>query len=63
VNLPHWEGWHLIGRYESDVGSWLLHHKGEALLLEVPEGPARYSGRSLRVERGRGIGTLPTLSS
>jgi hypothetical protein len=38
VNLPHWEGWHLIGSYESDVGSWLLHHHGEALLLEVPEG-------------------------
>ncbi len=36
--LPHWEGWHLIGAYESDVGSWLLHHNGEALLLEVPEG-------------------------
>ena len=36
--LPHWEGWHLTGRYESDVGSWLLHHDGEALLLEVPEG-------------------------
>lgn len=31
-------GWHLIGRYESDVGSWLLHHGGEAMLLEVPEG-------------------------
>ena len=38
VNLPHWEGWRLIGSYESDVGSWLLHHHGEALLLEVPEG-------------------------
>jgi hypothetical protein len=38
VNLPHWEGWHLIGQYESDVGSWLLHNDGEALLLEVPEG-------------------------
>jgi len=38
VNLPLWEGWHLIGSYESDVGSWLLHHQGKALLLEVPEG-------------------------
>jgi hypothetical protein len=38
MNLPHWEGWHLIGAFESDVGSWILHHEGEALLLEVPEG-------------------------
>ena len=38
MNLPHFEGWHLIGRYESDVGSWLLHDDGEAMLLEVPEG-------------------------
>jgi hypothetical protein len=38
MNLPHWSGWHLIGRYDSDVGSWILHHEGEALLLEVPEG-------------------------
>ena len=38
MNLPHWDGWHLIGRYDSDVGSWLLHHGDEAMLLEVPEG-------------------------
>lgn len=38
VNLPQWEGWHLIGQYDSEVGSWLLHNDGEALLLEVPEG-------------------------
>lgn len=38
MNLPQWPGWHLIGRYESDVGSWLLHDQGEALLLEIPEG-------------------------
>jgi hypothetical protein len=38
MNLPHWEGWHLVGSYDSDVGSWLLHHAGEAMLLEVPEG-------------------------
>lgn len=31
-------GWHLIGRYDSDVGSWLLVHNGQAMLLEVPEG-------------------------
>lgn len=33
-----WPGWHLVGRYDSDVGCWLLHHGGEACLLEVPEG-------------------------
>ncbi len=35
-------GWHLIGKFpEGDtdgVGSWLLHHNGEACLLEVPPG-------------------------
>jgi hypothetical protein len=44
VNLPHFEGWHLIGAFPDgepdDVGSWLLVHGGEALLLEVPEGLA-----------------------
>ncbi len=43
-NLPSFEGWHLIGAYPdhepNDVGSWLLVHNGEALLLEVPEGLA-----------------------
>jgi hypothetical protein len=33
---------HLIGAYPDgdpgDVGSWLLAHAGEALLLEVPRG-------------------------
>jgi hypothetical protein len=38
VDLPRWDGWHLAGVFDSDVGSWLLHHGGEALLLEVPEG-------------------------
>lgn len=42
VKLPHFEGWHLIGAFPDnepdDVGSWLLAHNGEALLLEVPEG-------------------------
>jgi glyoxylase-like metal-dependent hydrolase (beta-lactamase superfamily II) len=42
MNLPHIEGWHLIGAYPDhepgDVGSWLLMDGGEALLLEVPEG-------------------------
>lgn len=31
-------GWYLIGSYDSDVGSWLLHQDGEAMLLEIPEG-------------------------
>ncbi len=42
MNIPQWPGWHLIGQFpEGDpdgVGSWLLHHGGEALLLEVPPG-------------------------
>ncbi len=31
-------GWDLIGMYDSDVGAWILHHGGEAMLLEIPEG-------------------------
>jgi hypothetical protein len=42
VNLRHFDGWHLIGAFPDnepdDVGSWLLVHGGEALLLELPEG-------------------------
>ena len=38
-NLP---GWHLLGAFPEhgpdDVGSWILHNDGEALLLEVPPG-------------------------
>jgi hydroxyacylglutathione hydrolase len=38
----HFDGWHLIGAFPDnepgDVGSWLLVHSGEALLLEVPPG-------------------------
>jgi glyoxylase-like metal-dependent hydrolase (beta-lactamase superfamily II) len=38
-NLP---GWHLLGAFPDhgpdDVGSWILHNDGEALLLEVPPG-------------------------
>lgn len=49
LTLPQWDGWHLIGRYASDVGSWLLHHGGEAVLLEVPEGlPVAHVKRALR---------------
>jgi hydroxyacylglutathione hydrolase len=32
------DGWRLVGQYDSDVGSWLLHDGREAALLEVPEG-------------------------
>ena len=42
MELPHFEGWHLIGAFPDgvpdDVGSWLLAHGGEAALLEVPPG-------------------------
>jgi hypothetical protein len=42
MNRPHFEGWHLIGAFPDgkpdDVGSWLLVHGGEAMLLEVPPG-------------------------
>jgi glyoxylase-like metal-dependent hydrolase (beta-lactamase superfamily II) len=38
-NFP---GWRLLGSFPDgepdDVGSWLLHHGGEACLLEFPEG-------------------------
>ncbi|MGL6097137.1 MAG: hypothetical protein ACRC7O_15235 [Fimbriiglobus sp.] len=42
MELPQFAGWHLIGAFPdgepNDVGSWLLHHAGEAVLLEVPPG-------------------------
>lgn len=38
----HFLGWHLLGAFPDDqpddVGSWLLIHAGEALLLEIPPG-------------------------
>ena len=38
LNLP--PGWVLLGQYPVDdpdgVGSWILHHDGEAALLEIP---------------------------
>ncbi len=41
-SFPKFDGWHLLGAFpdgaEDDVGSWLLVHDGEALLLEVPPG-------------------------
>lgn len=44
MTLPYLPGWHLIGASPNhepcDVGSWLLAHNGEAMLLEVPEGLA-----------------------
>ncbi len=40
--LPKLDGWHLIGAFPDqipdDVGSWLLHAGGEAMLLELPPG-------------------------
>ena len=40
--IPNFPGWHLFGSYPLDdpdgVGSWLLVHDGEALLLEIPPG-------------------------
>ncbi len=42
MELPHFDGWHLLGAFPEggpdDVGSWLLHSGGEAMLLEVPPG-------------------------
>jgi hypothetical protein len=39
TNLP---GWHLLGAFPDhgpdDVGAWLLHNDGEAMLLEIPPG-------------------------
>lgn len=44
-DLPKWPGWYLIGRYpkgdDDGVGAWLLHHGGEAMLLEIPPGLTR----------------------
>lgn len=40
--LPTFDGWTLLGAFPDDapddVGSWLLTHGGEAMLLEVPPG-------------------------
>ena len=40
--MQHLPGWHLLGTFPDhepdDVGSWLLHANGEALLLEIPPG-------------------------
>jgi glyoxylase-like metal-dependent hydrolase (beta-lactamase superfamily II) len=42
INIPDMEGWHLLGAFPdndpNDVGSWLLHHERDALLLAVPPG-------------------------
>jgi len=41
-SIPCLPGWHLIGAFPdnkpNDVGSWILHNDGEAMLLEVPPG-------------------------
>ncbi len=40
--LQYLPGWHLLGAFPhhepNDVGAWLLHADGEALLLEIPPG-------------------------
>lgn len=42
MHLPPFDGWLLLGSFpdpdDGGVGSWLLHHGGEALLLEIPPG-------------------------
>jgi len=44
MDLPALEGWCLLGAFPDhepdDVGSWLLHNGGEAMLLEMPPGLA-----------------------
>lgn len=59
MDIPKWPGWHLIGRYpEGDpdgVGSWLLHHGGEAALLEVPPGLTVKGVRSALEEVGANL--------
>jgi len=40
MDAMHLPGWHFLGAFPdgkpNDVGSWILHNDGEALLLEVP---------------------------
>jgi len=40
--IQHLPGWHFLGAFPDNgshnVGSWILHNDGEALLLEVPPG-------------------------
>jgi hydroxyacylglutathione hydrolase len=42
MNMTSFPGWHLLGQFPlgdpDGVGSWLLHHEGQALLLEAPPG-------------------------
>ena len=42
MDAMHLPGWHFLGAFPdgkpNDVGSWILHNDGEALLLEVPPG-------------------------
>jgi hypothetical protein len=56
VNLPRFEGWHLIGAFPDhepgDVGSWLLMDDGEAMLLKVPEGLTVADVRQALAETG-----------
>jgi hypothetical protein len=59
MNLPHFEGWRLIGALPDnepdDVGSWLLVHNGEALLLEVPPGLRAEHARRALAETGAAL--------
>lgn len=42
MQRPQFDGWHLLGAFPedepNDVGSWLLTHGSDALLLEIPPG-------------------------
>lgn len=42
MHIPPFPGWHLLGSFpapeDDGVGSWLLHDRGDALLLEIPPG-------------------------
>jgi hydroxyacylglutathione hydrolase len=59
VELPHFPGWHLLGAFPDgvpdDVGSWLLAHDGEAMLLEVPPGLTVRAVRSALKRVGAGL--------
>ena len=57
-------GWRFLGAYphqqSDDVGSWLLHHNGEALLLETPPGLSVDSVRQALEETGSRLAYVTT---
>lgn len=58
MNFP---GWRLIGRFpdeEDGVGSWLLHHNGEAALLELPPGLRAHVVKDSLSEVGATLGIV-----